>query len=93
MDIIPENRASINFLISDEVDIHRCKKDKAKDYYDNNQNNISLKLEPWKKKEERIKYNKAYYIKGLGMFRINGKADIRLYCYDKIDVYYSEVRI
>lgn len=93
IDCLPVKRASIIFYTNNELKIHRSKYENADRYFENNAKDIKIKLLPFENKTYKVKRNQTFIIKGLGMFRINGDANIRIHINPKIQVYRSEVNI
>ena len=93
VDFLEFDNCSISFYISNNNDIHRCKLEKANEYYENHYQDFKLRLKPLKYQEYDINNKQLFVIKGLGLIKINGKGKIRIYAYEKVRIYISEVDI
>lgn len=91
VDIIPLKNASIQFYINNELDIHRTKSENANNYLNRHENEFKLKVLPFKPNEYKVYDTKMFYIKGLGYFKVNGKANISINVNSNIKIYECEV--
>lgn len=93
VDIKPVKNASIEFMINNNLEIHRTKLENADRYFDRNCNDDKLKLLPLKSHEYKVDKFNTFYLKGLGIFKIKGKCDVDIKVNDDIKVYISEVNL
>ena len=92
-DVIPKKKASIIFYVSNEIHIHRSPIEKADKYYQNNKHSFTLKAPLKPVYEDHIADRKIYVVKGLGMFKVTGKCDIKVHLHPDVRLYESEVDI
>ncbi|MDO4197357.1 MAG: 50S ribosome-binding GTPase [Erysipelotrichaceae bacterium] len=93
VDVIPKEKSSIIFYINNNQEIHRTKSENADDYYQKHYSEFDLKVKPLSEKEYSIDGEQLFVIKGLGLFKINGKCDIVVHSLSDVSVYKSEVSI
>ncbi len=93
VDIKPIKNATIEFMINNNLDIHRTKLENADRYFERNCVNDKLKLLPLKPHDFDIDKFNAFYLKGLGIFKIKGKCKVNIHVNDNIKVYVSEVNL
>ncbi len=93
VDIKPIKNATIEFMINNNLDIHRTKLENADRYFERNCVNDKLKLLPLKSHEFDIDKFNTFYLKGLGIFKIKGKCKVNIHVNDNIKVYVSEVNL
>ncbi len=93
VDIKPIKNATIEFMINNNLDIHRTKLENADRYFERNCVNDKLKLLPLKSHEFDIDKFSTFYLKGLGIFKIKGKCKVNIHVNDNIKVYVSEVNL
>lgn len=84
IDVNPKEHCSIIFE-SNRNDIHRTKTTNTNNYEKNNK--FEYSLTPWSKSVYKAKGEETYLIKGFGLIRIKGNADITIMINDKIKVY------
>ena len=93
VDVEPEKKASISFYINNNQEIHRTKTDNADDFYQKHYSEFDLKVKPLSEKEYSIDDEQLFVIKGLGLFKVNGKCKIKVHSLSGVSVYESEVTI
>ena len=93
VDIVPEGKASITFYINSDNRIHRTKYDRADDYYQQHYCEFILRIKPLGINEYEIDDKQLFIIKGLGMFKVNGRCRIRVHSLNKVKIFESEVDI
>lgn len=93
VDVLPKEKASISFYVSNNNEIHRTKYEKADEYYEKHYPEFNLKVKPLSKKEYDIDEKQLFVIKGLGLFKISGNAKVVVYSLADVNVYLSEVNI
>ncbi len=93
VDIIPEEKSSVTFYINSQNKIHRTKFDHADDYYQQHYCEFVLRIKPLGITEYEIVGKRMFIIKGLGMFKVNGKCRIRVHSLNKVKIFESEVDI
>ncbi len=93
VDIKPIKNATIEFMINNNLEIHRTKLENADRYFERNCVNDKLKLLPLKSHEFGIDKFNTFYLKGLGIFKIKGKCKVNIHVNDNIKVYVSEVNL
>ncbi len=93
VDIKPIKNATIEFMINNNLEIHRTKLENADRYFERNCVNDKLKLLPLKPHEFDIDKFNTFYLKGLGIFKIKGKCKVNIHVNDNIKVYVSEVNL
>lgn len=93
VDIKPVKNASIEFMVNNNLEVHRSKLENSDRYFDRNCKNDSLRLLPLKSHKYEVSKAKTFYLKGLGLFKINGKCEIDIKVNDKIRIYVSEVNL
>ncbi len=93
VDIKPIKNATIEFMINNNLEIHRTKLENADRYFERNCVNDKLKLLPLKPHEFDIDKFSTFYLKGLGIFKIKGKCKVNIHVNDNIKVYVSEVNL
>jgi len=91
IDVKPQNKASISFYINNDNEIHRTKYENADTYYENNYKQFKLRVKPLAKSSYTIDDKKLFVIKGLGMFKVNGKCKIDVYSLANVVIYESEM--
>ena len=93
VDVIPKNKGSISFYICNNNEIHRTKLENADSYYQKNYASFRMKVKPLKEKRYKIDCSRQFLIKGLGLFKVNGKMDIIVHSLADVNVYDCEVEI
>ena len=93
VDVNTTSKCSISFYICNNNEIHRTKYDNADYYYENNYKDFKLKVKPLSKHNYIIDGYCLFIIKGLGMFKVNGKCDIDVYSLQDVMIYESEMDI
>ena len=93
IDVKPENRGSITFFINNDIDIHRCRSDRADDYYNKHFNDFMLKSDKLVKHHYKIDESSLFIIKGLGMIKINGNVNADIHIHEKVKIYLSQEKI
>ncbi len=93
IDIKPIKNASIEFMINNNLEIHRTKLENADRYFERNCKDDKLKLLPLKSHKYNIDKFNTFYLKGLGIFKIKGKCEVDIKVNDDIKVYVSEVNL
>ena len=92
LSISPKKDVSLSFLINNNLNVHRTKKENSTNYFNNNIENFSLKLLPLKDNYYDVN-NRVFYLKGLGLIIIKGKCKINLRVNEKIKIYDGGVKI
>jgi len=90
VDVIPKTRSSISFYICNNNVIHRTKYANADDFYERHYEDFKLRVKPLVINEMSIKDSRLYVVKGVGLFKINGKCDIRVHLLQDVRLYESE---
>ncbi len=93
VDVEPIKECSISFYINNQNLIHRTKLNNASEYYKNNYHNFKLKVKPLVCSYYNIDDYKLFVIKGLGLFKINGKCKIKIHSLENVKIYESEIRL
>jgi len=93
LDIKPVDKCSVTFYINNNNDIHRTKYDNADTYYENNYKDFKLRVKPLAKHSYHVDNKQLFVIKGLGMFKLNGKCDVDVYSLDNVTIFESEMDI
>lgn len=93
VDINPKGNGSVIFFINNNVEVHRTKLDNGDNYLNKHEKDFELKLLPFKSNKHNINTYKTFVVKGLGLFKIKGRATVNVYINDKIKVYVNEVDI
>lgn len=93
VDVLPDDKSSISFFISNNNEIHRTKYENGDDYYEKHYPMFNLKVKPLSKKEYDVNEKQLFVIKGLGLFKVSGKAKVIVYSLADVNVYLSEVNI
>ena len=93
VDIIPDDNCSISFYINNNNEIHRCKHEKADDYYNKHYQDFLLRVKVLSCKEFIVEDCKIYVLKGLGFFKIVGRSNIKVHYLKDVKLYESEVDI
>ncbi|MBR5755016.1 MAG: 50S ribosome-binding GTPase [Erysipelotrichaceae bacterium] len=90
VDVKPEKDASVSFFISNNNDIHRTKYDNADNYAEKHSDEFRIKTENTVKHEYRIKGSQMFVIKGLGMIKIKGNADVCMHVDERVRIYLTK---
>ena len=93
VDVIPLERSSISFYISNDNRIHRTKYENGDDYYQKHYCEFVLRVKPLGIREESIDGSRLYVIKSLGMFKISGRCRITIHSLQNVKIYTSEVNL
>jgi len=93
VDIIPQENCSISFFINNKNKIHRTKFENADDYYQKHYPEFILRVKPLAISEISNEESKLFVVKGLGMFKINGKCFMNVHHLASVKLYESEVEI
>lgn len=93
VDIKPAKNASIEFMVNNNLEVHRTKLENADRYFDRNCKDDKLRLLPLKSHKYKVDKFNTFYLKGLGVFKIKGKCDVDIKVNDDIKVYISEVNL
>lgn len=91
VDVIPQNKASITFYINNTNEIHRTRFDNGDDYYQKHYNEFKLRVKPLVETDYKIDKQQLFVIKGLGLFKVNGKCNITVHLLQDVKLYKSEV--
>ena len=93
IDFKPRRTSSVEFMIANNLIIHRSKLSSSDLYFKKNGINDPLRLLPLKKHDYFINGHKLFYLKGLGLIKINGCGNLKIDVNDKIKIYNKEVNI
>ena len=93
VDVEPKKNASISFYINNTNEIHRTRFDNGDDYYQKHYNEFKLRVKPLTINQYIIDDSKLFVIKGLGLFKVNGKCRIHVHSLMDVKVYESEMEI
>lgn len=93
VDIIPQDNCSITFYINNNNDIHRTKYENGDDYYQKHYCEFILRIKPLAVKDISIEDSRLFVLKGIGMFKINGKCYVNIHYLADVKLYESEVDI
>jgi len=92
VDINPYEMVSVIFE-SNRDDIHRTKLSNSENYFIKNKEFFQFRLYPWSQNEFLCEDKLILLIKGFGLIKIIGKANINISINDKIKIHKSEVDI
>ncbi|MBR3228217.1 MAG: 50S ribosome-binding GTPase [Erysipelotrichaceae bacterium] len=93
VDIRPLKNASLSFLVNNDIAVHRCRTDRAEGYLNKHLKDLDLKIMPFSEHRYEVKDSCTFIVKGLGLFRVKGKAVLNIHLNDKIMIYTEEVSI
>lgn len=93
VDVEPDKKSSISFYINNNNEIHRTRYDNGDDYYQKHYNDFKLRVKPLVINNYNIEDSKLFIIKGIGMFKINGKCRIKVHSLQDVKIYESEMEI
>ena len=93
VDIIPQEQCSISFYINNKNKIHRTKFENGDDFYQRHYPEFVLRVKPLAIFEKSIIDEKLFVLKGLGLFKINGKCFVSIHHLANVKLYESEVTI
>ncbi len=93
VDVDPQEQASIIFYVSNDYKIHRSPYAKADQYFRNQARSFALRAPLDKQERFEIKDRQLFIIKGMGMFKVNGKCEITVHIHPDVAVYRSEEEI
>lgn len=91
IDIMPKKNVTISFYINNNLDVHRSKLENIDRYFKNNE--FALSLLPFKSHNYIIDTYDTFYLKGLGLIKINGACKIDIRVNEKIKIYKGKVNI
>ncbi len=84
---------SAQFMIHNNLEVHRTKLKNADLYFSRHVENFNLKILPLNAHKYQIRNNAVFVIKGLGLIKIRGYLSVKLWTNDKIKIYEEEVDI
>ena len=92
-DVLPKGNASIEFMVENNLIIHRTKLENSERYFKNNCLKDPLRLLPLKANEFDLDGIKLFYLKGLGLIKVKGSGKVVVNVNDRIKIYTSEVNL
>ena len=92
-DILPSGNASIEFMVENNLEIHRTKYSNSERYFKNNCIKDPLRLLPLKENEFDLDGINLFYLKGLGLIKVKGSGKVVVNVNDRIKIYTSEVNL
>lgn len=93
VDVLPLEKSSITFFICNQNKIHRTKYENGDDYYQKHYCEFILRVKPLAVKDVSIEGSKLFVVKGLGMFKVNGKTQVSIHSLANVKLYESEANI
>lgn len=91
VDVLPQEKCSLTFLISRQNKIHRTKYENADDYYQKHYCEFILRVKPLAMSEYSIEDSGTFLLKGLGMLKVKGRCHIAVHSLANVKLYQSEV--
>ena len=92
-DILPSGNASIEFMVENNLEIHRTKYSNSERYFKNNCIKDPLRLLPLKENKFDLDGINLFYLKGLGLIKVKGSGKVVVNVNDRIKIYTSEVNL
>ena len=93
VDILPQDKASVTFYISNDNHIHRTRYENGDDYYQKHYCEFILRVKPLAVSDFSIEEKKLILIKGLGLVKISGRCFASIHAHGKVRLYECEVEL